>query len=193
MRRSTGEEFERLLAGEAAESVFAPPPEEDDALEAAPESAEEARAWPPTAAISHPRSPLATSAAGGAGDMRHQGANVHELARIEMLAGLPGESLARLAEQMERQVLAPGEQSDVDDEIVAILSGLAHATDTGGARDTAEPGSVLDEDAGEAVRADAADDCPLLSLALRRARRFADRPVVGARRANPRRTRVTGA
>ena len=34
------EEFERLLAGEAAESVFAPPPEEDDALEAAPESAE---------------------------------------------------------------------------------------------------------------------------------------------------------
>ena len=79
--------------------------------------------------------------------MRHQGANVHELARIEMLAGLPGESLARLAEQMERQVLAPGEQSDVDDEIVAILSGLAHATDTGGARDTAEPGSVLDEDA----------------------------------------------
>ena len=46
--------------------------------------------------------------------MRHQGASVHELARIEMLAGLPGETLGRLAERMERLTLAPGERFDVD-------------------------------------------------------------------------------
>jgi hypothetical protein len=40
---------------------------------------------------------------------RHQLAAVHELARIEMLAGLPGETLGRLAERMTRQDLAPGE------------------------------------------------------------------------------------
>ena len=79
--------------------------------------------------------------------MRHQGANVHELARIEMLAGLPGQTLGRLAERMERQVLSPGESSDVGGDLVAILNGLAHATDAHGGRDTAEPGSVLDEGA----------------------------------------------
>ena len=41
--------------------------------------------------------------------MRHQLAAVHELARIEMLAGLPGETLGRLAESMIRRELAPGE------------------------------------------------------------------------------------
>lgn len=79
--------------------------------------------------------------------MRHQGANVHELARIEMLAGLPGKTLGRLAERMQREVLAPGERSDIDGELVAVLSGLAHATDADGTRDTAKPGSVLPESA----------------------------------------------
>jgi CRP-like cAMP-binding protein len=40
---------------------------------------------------------------------RHQLAAVHELARIEMLAGLPGDTLGRLAERMTRHDLAPGE------------------------------------------------------------------------------------
>jgi CRP-like cAMP-binding protein len=39
----------------------------------------------------------------------HQLAAVHELARIEMLAGIPGETLGRLAECMERRELTPGE------------------------------------------------------------------------------------
>ena len=41
--------------------------------------------------------------------MRHQFAAVHELARIEMLAGLPGETLTVLAARMRRETLAPGE------------------------------------------------------------------------------------
>ena len=41
--------------------------------------------------------------------MRHQFATIHELARIEMLAGLPGETLGKLAERMERRELQPGE------------------------------------------------------------------------------------
>jgi hypothetical protein len=41
--------------------------------------------------------------------VKHQLAAVHELARIEMLAGIPGETLGRLAERMIRRELAPGE------------------------------------------------------------------------------------
>jgi hypothetical protein len=41
--------------------------------------------------------------------MKHQLAAVHELARIELLAGIPGQTLGRLAERMVRQELAPGE------------------------------------------------------------------------------------
>jgi CRP-like cAMP-binding protein len=35
-------------------------------------------------------------------------ATSHELARVELLAGLPGETLARLAKRMERHEVAPG-------------------------------------------------------------------------------------
>jgi hypothetical protein len=51
--------------------------------------------------------------------VKHQLAAVHELARIEMLAGIPGETLGRLAERMIRRELAPGEailDSDEDRE-----------------------------------------------------------------------------
>jgi CRP-like cAMP-binding protein len=41
--------------------------------------------------------------------VRHQLASIHELARIEMLAGLPGETLGKLAERMEREELRPGD------------------------------------------------------------------------------------
>ena len=56
--------------------------------------------------------------------MRHQGATVHELARIAELAGLPGETLTRLAERMERQELAPGEQLDASERFGVVLAGL---------------------------------------------------------------------
>ena len=51
--------------------------------------------------------------------MKHQLAAVHELARIELLAGIPGETLGRLAERMIRRELAPGEvvlESEADRE-----------------------------------------------------------------------------
>lgn len=79
--------------------------------------------------------------------MRHQGASIHELARIEMLAGLPGETLGRLAERMERLTLAPGKRFDVEGQLVALLNGLAHASMADGSRRTIEPGSVLADDA----------------------------------------------
>lgn len=41
--------------------------------------------------------------------VRHQFASVHELARIELLAGLPGETLERLAGKMQRRSLGPGD------------------------------------------------------------------------------------
>jgi hypothetical protein len=75
--------------------------------------------------------------------MRHQ----NELARIPMLAGLPGQTLGKLGERMERQSLSPGEQKDVQGQLVAVLSGLAHAKDAGGGRAAVEPGSTVDEGA----------------------------------------------
>ena len=62
---------------------------------------------------------------------RHQLAAVHELARIEMLAGLPGETLGRLAESMIRRDLAPGESilesEDERGRFWVVISGLLHA------------------------------------------------------------------
>jgi hypothetical protein len=56
--------------------------------------------------------------------VRHQGATVHELARIAELAGLPGETLTRLAERMERQELSPGERLDAAGRFAVVLAGL---------------------------------------------------------------------
>jgi CRP-like cAMP-binding protein len=60
--------------------------------------------------------------------MRHQFATIHELARITMLAGLPGDTLGKLAERMERRALAPGEvlQGGGDGEagFTIVISGL---------------------------------------------------------------------
>ena len=63
--------------------------------------------------------------------MRHQFATVHELARIQMLAGLPGETLAKLAERMERRTLEPGdamlEAPDTVGRFVVVVSGMLSA------------------------------------------------------------------
>ena len=59
--------------------------------------------------------------------MRHQGATVHELARIAELAGLPGETLTRLAERMERRDLAPGERLDATDRFGVVIAGMLTA------------------------------------------------------------------
>jgi hypothetical protein len=56
--------------------------------------------------------------------MRHQSATAHELARIAELAGLPGETLARLGEQMERRELRPGETLDAEGRFGVVLAGM---------------------------------------------------------------------
>jgi hypothetical protein len=55
---------------------------------------------------------------------RHQSATAHELARIAELAGLPGETLARLGERMERRELGPGETLDASGRFGVVLSGM---------------------------------------------------------------------
>lgn len=56
--------------------------------------------------------------------MRHQSATANELARIAELAGVPGETLMRLAEQMERRELAGGETLDAEGRFGVVLSGM---------------------------------------------------------------------
>jgi CRP-like cAMP-binding protein len=56
--------------------------------------------------------------------VRHQSATAHELARIAELAGLPGETLARLGEQMERRELEAGEAVDASGRFGVVLSGM---------------------------------------------------------------------
>jgi ATP-binding cassette subfamily B protein len=82
--------------------------------------------------------------------VRHQSATVHELARIELLAGLPGETLARLGERMERETVAPGEQvvrqGENGERFYVVLTGLLSATQAErGARTILRPGSYFGE------------------------------------------------
>jgi hypothetical protein len=56
--------------------------------------------------------------------MRHQSATAHELARIAELAGLPGETLARLGERMEREELGPGDSLDGSGRFGVVLAGM---------------------------------------------------------------------
>ena len=82
--------------------------------------------------------------------MRHQSATAHELARVALLAGLPGETLARLGERMERREIAPGEkiveQGDEGDRFYVLLSGLAVVVQSErGARRVLRPGSSFGE------------------------------------------------
>lgn len=62
-----------------------------------------------------------------------------ELARVAELAGLPGETLARLAARMERRELRPGEQLAVDDSVGVVVSGLV-----GGETGLLRPGDTFD-------------------------------------------------
>jgi hypothetical protein len=71
--------------------------------------------------------------------VRHQGATVHELARIAELAVLPGETLTRLAERMERQELAPGELLDASGRFGVVLAGMLN-----GPRGMLRPGDTFD-------------------------------------------------
>ena len=82
--------------------------------------------------------------------MRPQSATVHELARVELLAGLPGEVLTRLGERMERRQLVPGErivsQGEDGDRFFVVLSGILQASqEERGPRGLLRPGAFFGE------------------------------------------------
>jgi hypothetical protein len=56
--------------------------------------------------------------------VRHQAATVYELSRVAELAGLPAETLARLAERMERRELAPGERLELGGRVGVLVAGM---------------------------------------------------------------------
>jgi len=56
--------------------------------------------------------------------LRHEGATVFELSRVAELTGLPGETLTKLAREMERHELAPGEELDPEDRVALVLGGM---------------------------------------------------------------------
>ncbi|MFZ0341326.1 MAG: cyclic nucleotide-binding domain-containing protein [Gaiellaceae bacterium] len=77
-------------------------------------------------------------------------ATQHELARIELLTGLPGETLARLGQRMERREVMPGavvvREGEPDDRFYVVLSGvLAVSQRDLGARSVLRPGDYFGE------------------------------------------------
>src|SRR4051812_26457903 len=77
-------------------------------------------------------------------------ATQHELARIELLAGLPGETLAKLGQRMEREEVASGtvlmREGQLDDRFYVLLSGvLAVSQHDLGARSVLRPGDYFGE------------------------------------------------
>jgi ATP-binding cassette, subfamily B, bacterial len=81
---------------------------------------------------------------------RHVPATVHELTRVELLAGLPGEQLVKLAGRMAREDVAPGatvvRQGEPGDRFYVVLSGLLHVLQEGrGERRVLRPGDTFGE------------------------------------------------
>jgi CRP-like cAMP-binding protein len=77
-------------------------------------------------------------------------ATQHELTRVELLAGLPGQTLAELARRMEREEVPPGtvliREGDSDDRFFVLLAGvLAVSQRDLGARSLLRPGDYFGE------------------------------------------------
>jgi len=77
-------------------------------------------------------------------------ATQHELNRVELLAGLPGETLARLAKRMEREEIAPGtvvvREGDPGDRFYVLFSGMLSVSQaTLGNRNVLRPGDYFGE------------------------------------------------
>ena len=82
--------------------------------------------------------------------MPRASATAHELARIELLASLPGEQLAKLAARMRRETVlagaAPTVEGEEGDRFYAILSGMFSVTkSTLGQRAILRPGDYFGE------------------------------------------------
>jgi CRP-like cAMP-binding protein len=74
----------------------------------------------------------------------------HELARIELLAGLPGETLAELGKRMEREEIAPGtvvvREGEPGERFYVVFAGMLSVTNSAmGPREVLRPGGFFGE------------------------------------------------
>jgi CRP-like cAMP-binding protein len=81
---------------------------------------------------------------------RAAGATAHELSRVGLLATLPGETLARLAQEMQREDIAAGAavitEGDEDDRFYVVLRGmLAVSQRSRGPQTVLRPGDYFGE------------------------------------------------
>lgn len=81
---------------------------------------------------------------------RHVPATVHELTRVGLLAGLPGEHLSKLAARLEREEVEPGQtvvrEGDPGERFYVVLSGLLSVSqDDLGERRMLRPGDTFGE------------------------------------------------
>jgi CRP-like cAMP-binding protein len=82
--------------------------------------------------------------------VRHVPATVHELSRIGLLSGLPGEQLTKLAGRLEREEVAAGEtvvhQGEPGERFYIVLSGLFSVSqEERGERRMLRPGDTFGE------------------------------------------------
>ena len=82
--------------------------------------------------------------------MPRSSATNHELARIELLAGLPGQTLADLGKRMERREVAPGtaivREGDTGDRFYVVFAGMLSVSNSSmGTRDVLRPGDYFGE------------------------------------------------
>jgi ATP-binding cassette subfamily B protein len=81
---------------------------------------------------------------------RHVPATAHELSRVGLLSGLPGETLTALARRMNREDVPAGtavvEEGEEGDRFYVVLSGLLTATQASrGERGVLRPGDYFGE------------------------------------------------
>lgn len=81
---------------------------------------------------------------------RHVPATIHELTRVGLLAGLPGEHLSKLAARLEREEVAPGatvvREGDLGERFYIVLSGMLNVSQEGlGERRLLRPGDSFGE------------------------------------------------
>jgi ATP-binding cassette, subfamily B, bacterial len=82
--------------------------------------------------------------------MPRSSATNHELARIELLAGLPGETLADLGKRMEREEVAPGtaivREGDTGNRFYVVFAGMLSVSNSAmGKRGILRPGDYFGE------------------------------------------------
>ena len=82
--------------------------------------------------------------------MPRSSATAHELNRVGLLAGLPGETLARLAKAMEREEVAPGtvivREGEPGDRFYVVFAGMLSVTQSApDGRGVLRPGDYFGE------------------------------------------------